>query len=76
MDFVMVEMGQWDYPECRDPLMGVFLAPIRPLWLFYLGSKSSMTRARRMNAGRIAKYSIGKALGAIPLCVLGMAQID
>ena len=25
MDFVEVEMGQWDCPECSEPLPGVFL---------------------------------------------------
>ena len=55
MDFVEVEMGQWDCPECGEPLAGVFLVASTAL---------------------VAKSTVGKALGAIPLRVLETAQID
>ena len=75
MDFVEVEMGQWDCPECSEPLSGVFLVASTALVALLFEIKIFNAETAE-HAGRIAKSSIGKALGAIPLHVLETAQID
>jgi len=75
MDFVEVEMGQWDCPECREPLPGVFLVASTALVALLFEMKIFNAESEE-HAGRIAKSSIGKALGAIPLNVLETVQID
>ena len=75
MDFVEVEMGQWDCPECSEPLPGVFLVAGTALVALLFEIKIFNAESEE-HAGRIAKSSIGKALGAIPLNVLETAQID
>ena len=75
MDFVEVEMGQWDCPECGDPLAGVFLVASTALVALLFEIKIFNAESEE-HAGRIAKSTIGKALGAIPLHVLETTQID
>jgi uncharacterized protein len=75
MDFVEVEMGQWDCPECSEPLPGVFLVASTALVALLFEIKIFNAESEE-HAGRIAKSSIGKALGAIPLNVLETTPIN
>jgi hypothetical protein len=75
MDFVEVEMGQWDCPECGEPLAGVFLVASTALVALLFEIKIFNAESEE-HAGRIAKSTIGKALGAIPLRVLETTQMD
>ncbi|MCX6676982.1 MAG: DUF555 domain-containing protein [Methanothrix sp.] len=75
MDFVEVEVGQWDCPECKEPLDGVFLVASTALVALLFEIKIFNAESEE-HAGRIAKSTIGKALGAIPLHVLETSQID
>jgi uncharacterized protein (UPF0212 family) len=75
MDFVEVEMGQWDCPECSEPLPGVFLVASTALVALLFEIKIFNAESEE-HAGRIAKSTSGKALGAIPLHVLETAQIN
>ena len=74
MDFVEVEMGQWDCPECKEPLPGVFLVASTALVALLFEMKIFNAECEE-HAGRIAKSSIGKALGTIPLNVLEIDPI-
>jgi uncharacterized protein (UPF0212 family) len=75
MDFVEVEMGQWDCQECGEPLDGVFLVASTALVALLFEIKIFNAESEE-HAGRIAKSTIGKALGAIPLRVLETNPID
>jgi len=75
MDFVEVEMGQWDCPECGEPLAGVFLVASTALVALLFEIKIFNAESEE-HAGRIAKSTIGRALGAIPLRVLETNPID
>jgi uncharacterized protein (UPF0212 family) len=75
MDFVEVETGQWDCPECGEPLPAVFLVANTALVALLFEIKIFNAESEE-HAGRIAKSSIGKALGAIPLNVLETTLID
>ncbi len=66
MDFVEVEVGQWDCPKCDEPLAGVFLVAGTALVALLFEIKIYNAESEE-HAGRIAKSMIGKALGAIPL---------
>ncbi len=69
MDFVEVEVGQWDCPECNEPLDGVFLVASILFEIKIFNAESEE------HAGRIAKSTVGKALGTIPLRVLETEKI-
>jgi hypothetical protein len=75
MDFVEVEMGQWDCPECGEPLDGVFLVAGTALVALLFEIKIFNAESEE-HAGRIAKSIIGKALGSIPLRLLEINQMD
>ncbi len=66
MDFVEVEVGQWDCPECSEPLQGVFLVAGTALVALLFEIKIFNAESEE-HAWRIAKSTIGKALGPIPL---------
>ena len=69
MDFVEVEVGQWDCPKCDEPLAGVFLVASTALVALLFEIKIFNAESEE-HAGRIAKSIIGKALGSIPLQVV------
>jgi uncharacterized protein (UPF0212 family) len=75
MDFVEVEVGQWDCPECEEPLAGVFLVAGTALVALLFEIKIYNAESKE-HAGRIAKSMIGKALGAIPLNVVEINELD
>ena len=75
MDFVEVEMGQWDCPECEEPLSGVFLVANTALVALLFDIKIFNAEGEE-HAGRIAKSIIGKALGSIPLRVVEIVEQD
>jgi uncharacterized protein (UPF0212 family) len=75
MDFVEVEVGQWDCPECREPLEGVFLVAGTALVGMIFEIKIFNVESKE-HAGRIAKSMVGKALGTVPLVVMGVEQLD
>jgi uncharacterized protein (UPF0212 family) len=74
MDFVEVEVGQWDCPECGEPLAGVFLVAGTALVALLFDIKIFNAEGEE-HAGRIAKSMVGKALGAIPLKVVETQQV-
>ena len=74
MDFVEVEVGQWDCPECNEPLDGVFLVASMALVALLFEIKIFNAESEE-HAGRIAKSTGGKALGTIPLRVLETEKI-
>ena len=74
MDFVEVEVGQWDCPECNEPLDGVFLVASMALVALLFEIKIFNAESEE-HAGRIAKSTVGKALGTIPLRVLETEKI-
>ena len=73
MDFVEVEVGQWDCPECNEPLDGVFLVASTALVALLFEIKIFNAESEE-HAGRIAKSTVGKALGTIPLRVIEAEQ--
>ena len=73
MDFVEVEVGQWDCPECEEPLAGVFLVANTALVALLFDIKIFNAESKE-HAGRISKSIIGKALGAIPLRVIEIVE--
>lgn len=75
MDFVEVEVGQWDCPKCEEPLAGVFLVAGTALVALLFEIKIYNAESEE-HAGRIAKSMIGKALGAIPLNVVEINEMD
>ncbi|MDQ1312143.1 MAG: DUF555 domain-containing protein [Methanothrix sp.] len=75
MDFVEVEVGQWDCPECNEPLDGVFLVASTALVALLFEIKIFNAESEE-HAGRIAKSTVGKALGTIPLRVIEAEQIN
>ncbi|MFA7374479.1 MAG: DUF555 domain-containing protein [Methanothrix soehngenii] len=75
MDFVEVEVGQWDCPECNEPLDGVFLVSNTALVALLFEIKIFNAESEE-HAGRIAKSTVGKALGTIPLRVIEAEQIN
>ena len=62
-------------PECGEPLAGVFLVASTALVALLFEIKIFNAESEE-HAGRIAKSSIGRALGAIPLRVLETNPID
>jgi len=75
MDFVEVEVGQCDCPECNEPLDGVFLVASTALVALLFEIKIFNAESEE-HAGRIAKSTVGKALGTIPLRVIEAEQIN
>lgn len=69
MDFVEVEVGQWDCPECQGPLAGVFLVASTALVALLFEIKIFNAESEE-HAGRIAKSIVGRALGSVPLRVI------
>ncbi|NPV62081.1 MAG: DUF555 domain-containing protein [Methanotrichaceae archaeon] len=75
MDYVEVEVGDWDCPECGEPLNGVFLVAGTAL-VGLLFEIKIFNAESEQHAGRIAKSMIGRALGSIPLKVVEETRID
>ncbi len=75
MDFVEVEVGQWDCPRCEEPLEGVFLVAGTALVALLFEIKIFNAESEE-HSSRIAKSIIGKALGPIPLRVVEISQMD
>jgi uncharacterized protein (UPF0212 family) len=75
MDYVEVEVGEWDCPECGEPLNGVFLVSGMAL-VGLLFEIKIFNAENEEHAGRIAKSMIGKALGSIPLKVVDATRTD
>ena len=69
MDFVEVEMGQWDCPECKEPLAGVFLVASTALVALLFEIKIFNAESEE-HAGRIAKSTDRKSSGnhTAPMC--------
>jgi len=75
MDYVEVEVGDWDCPECGEPLNGVFLVAGTAL-VGLLFEIKIFNAENEEHAGRIAKSMIGRALGSIPLKVVEETRVD
>ncbi len=75
MDFVDVEVGQLDCPDCGESLDGVFLVAGTALVGLLFEIKIFNAESEE-HAGRIAKSMIGKALGSIPLRVVEAKELD
>jgi uncharacterized protein len=75
MEFVEVEVGQSNCPDCGTELDGVFLVAGTALvgMLFEIKIFNAETDE---HAARIAKSMIGKALGSIPLKIMEINEIE
>lgn len=74
MEYVEVEVGESNCPNCDEPLDGVLLVAGTALVGLIFEIKIFNAEGEE-HAKRIAKSSIGRALGAIPLSVVEIEPI-
>ncbi|MGC9514642.1 DUF555 domain-containing protein [Methanocrinis sp.] len=75
LDFVEVEMGQTICPACGESLDGVFMVAGTALVGLLFEIKVYDTENEE-HAFRIAKAMVGKALGAVPLRLVEVEEIE
>ena len=75
MEFVEVEVGQSNCPNCGEDIDGVLLIAGTAL-VGMLFEMKIFNAESEEHAGRIAKSMIGKALGSIPLNVVEVEEMD
>jgi uncharacterized protein (UPF0212 family) len=74
MDYVEVEVGQSNCPSCGELLDGVLLVAGTALVGLIFEIKIFNAESKE-HAARIAKSSVGKALGSIPLRMIEVEQM-
>ncbi len=75
LDFVEVEVGQTICPACGESLDGVFMVA-GPALVGLLFEIRVFDAENEEHAFRIAKSTVGKALGAVPLSLVEAEEME